>query len=169
MEWKRILAAIDFSDVTGAVISTAGRLAKRLDARMCILHTESPPAAALGYGVDPNLMTAGWGANIEAAVERQVREDEKALSVLQEQLAGGGLEVETRLAEGSAVETILKAVAEFEADLVVVGSHSHGAFYHLVVGSVREALVAKAQTPVLVVPEGFARAEIARGEAKQAE
>ncbi len=153
MELKQILVPIDFSDVTGAVLSVAARMARAFDARLCILHTESPPASALGYGLDPNLMAIGSASGEAEAMKRQFEEDRKALAVLQEQIAGGGVEAETRLLEGPTADTILRVAKETEADLIVMGSHTHGALYHLLVGSVRESILSEADVPVLVVPE----------------
>jgi hypothetical protein len=36
--------------------------------------------------------------------------------------------------------------------MVVLGSHGHGAFYNLIVGSVAEGVIRHSKVPVLVVP-----------------
>jgi nucleotide-binding universal stress UspA family protein len=38
-------------------------------------------------------------------------------------------------------------------DLIVMGRHSHGAMYNLLVGSVTEAVLKRSRWPVLLVPE----------------
>jgi hypothetical protein len=40
---------------------------------------------------------------------------------------------------------------------VVVGSHGHGALYHLVVGGVAEVLLRRSPCPLLIVPSRCAR------------
>jgi len=46
-------------------------------------------------------------------------------------------------------------IAEAErlpADLIVLGSHGHGAVYNMLVGSVAEGIVRASAVPVLLVP-----------------
>ena len=54
--------------------------------------------------------------------------------------------------QGSTAETIVRKATEIDADLIVVGSHGHGAMYQLLVGSVSEAVLRQSEIPVLVVP-----------------
>ncbi|MEO8353471.1 MAG: universal stress protein, partial [Chthoniobacteraceae bacterium] len=41
---------------------------------------------------------------------------------------------------------------EHGADMIVMGSHGHGSFYELLVGSVTSGVLRDARCPVLVVP-----------------
>jgi len=50
------------------------------------------------------------------------------------------------------VDAIVRHSAELGADLLVVGSHQRGALDRLLAGSVSEAIVRRATSPVLVVP-----------------
>ena len=80
-------------------------------------------------------------------------EKEKSqLVALQEELARSGLQAFAHEPEGSVVEEILKMAAEISADLIVMGSHGHGAVYNLLVGSVTEGVLKVGQCPVLLVP-----------------
>lgn len=158
---KRILAAVDFSDVTADILAVAGRLARKLDAEMELLHTESPPASALGYGVDAQLMST----SIESlGLAKQAEEDKKALAALKEQLADAGVEATSTQVEGPTIQTILREAERYSADLIVVGSHEHGALHNLFFGSVQEGLIQKSHIPVLVVPLGAGRPENANHE-----
>ncbi|HDY68944.1 MAG TPA: universal stress protein [Candidatus Scalindua sp.] len=47
---------------------------------------------------------------------------------------------------------ILDESSKLKIDLIVVGSHGHGAVYHLIVGSVSEEVLQRSSCPVLVVP-----------------
>ena len=50
------------------------------------------------------------------------------------------------------VEVILDEANKLNIDLIVVGSHGHGAVYHLMVGSVSQGVLHQSTCPVLVVP-----------------
>ncbi|MEW5940915.1 MAG: universal stress protein [Chloroflexota bacterium] len=63
-----------------------------------------------------------------------------------------GLDATALVVQGATVETILNEASKLEADMIVVGSHGHGALYQLLVGSVCEGVLRKAACPVLVVP-----------------
>jgi nucleotide-binding universal stress UspA family protein len=74
------------------------------------------------------------------------------LALLQEELAASGLSVVAHEREGTVVSEILKAADDIAADLIVMGSHGHGAVYNLLVGSVTEGVLRGGKRPVLVVP-----------------
>ena len=51
---------------------------------------------------------------------------------------------------GPAVETLLQACVDYEADLLIVGTHGRKGFERVLLGSVSEQLVRKARCPVVV-------------------
>jgi nucleotide-binding universal stress UspA family protein len=59
--------------------------------------------------------------------------------------------VHTHARIGPAVETLLQACIDYEADLLMVGSHGRRGMERLLLGSVSETLVRKANCPVIVV------------------
>ncbi|WP_019588462.1 universal stress protein [Deinococcus apachensis] len=58
---------------------------------------------------------------------------------------------ETELMVGDPVTGILDAAQRWEADLIVVGTHSQGALEHFLLGSTAEKLVGRSAVPVLTV------------------
>jgi universal stress protein A len=54
---------------------------------------------------------------------------------------------------GSVSTGILRAAVEYDADLIVMGSHGRSGPSRLLLGSVAEAVMRKASCPVLVVTE----------------
>ncbi len=58
--------------------------------------------------------------------------------------------VTTRVVFGSPTEVLLDSARD--ANLLVLGSHGHGRFFHAVLGSVAEACVRRAACPVVVIP-----------------
>lgn len=64
---------------------------------------------------------------------------------------------------GPAVETLMQMAVDYDADLLIVGTHGRRGFMRLSLGSVAERLVREARCPVLVAREksyaGVARTE----------
>jgi nucleotide-binding universal stress UspA family protein len=88
-------------------------------------------------------------------VVRSYYDDEsaKAMKPALSALKKAGVEAKSILRVGHAAEEIA-AVAEKRApDLVVMGSHGHGAFAGLILGSVTNGVLARITTPLLVLRE----------------
>ena len=62
-----------------------------------------------------------------------------------------GINVSTKILEGVPREVIVEEAREWDADLIVVGSHGYGRMKRLVIGSVAAAVVASAPCSVQVV------------------
>ena len=159
---KRFLVAIDFSEVTPLVIHLARQLAKALAAEIHLVHareiTAAPMPGSLGYGLAgmPELapMTgvpvAGFEPMSEAIAES---EDEKSrLARWQAEMAQEGVKVTLHEPTGVVAEEILKQADAISADLIVMGTHGHGAMYNLLVGSATKGVLKRATRPVLLVP-----------------
>lgn len=64
-----------------------------------------------------------------------------------------GIEVITTALHGVAAPVILATATEYDADLIVMGSHGHTGIAHVLLGSVAEKVARHASIPVLVVRE----------------
>lgn len=137
---KTILAPIDFSPASNAVVAQATALAQTIQARLVLLSVVQPPVISSDYG--PLV------ENI-AAAERSAAE---RLEKIRTHVAGDALAVETELAGGAPVQAIVDAAARFGADFIVMGSHGHNALYDLVIGSTTHGVLKRAKCPVIIIP-----------------
>lgn len=144
---KNILAAVDFSDATPGVMETASQMAKALGASLTIFHVVEPEPSYTAYGFTPDEFPAMHAFQEEAKRRAQRRLDD-AVESLKPDLE----KVSGAIAEGSPLHCMLEHVEKNATDLVIVGSHGHGAIASLLLGSVAEGMVRKAKTPTLVVP-----------------
>ena len=144
MTGKPILVAVDFSQVTEAVVNAAAELALQLDLPVTLIHVEPGEPEFVGYEPDP--------PSVRDSVARTIRSHHRELESLASELRGRGVTVTPLLIPGAAVERILEKAAEQEVGMIVIGSHGHGALYDLIVGSVGHAVLKDARCPVLVVP-----------------
>ncbi len=159
---KRILVPIDFSDVTPPVIDLARQLAKALGADIHLVHVKELTAAAapgtLGYGLAgmPELAPmSGVPVPGFEPMPQLVPEDEDQRSKLfqwQKEIADGGIKVSLHEPTGVVPEEILNQADELNADLIVMGTHGHGAMYNLLVGSATKGVLKHSTRPVLLVP-----------------
>jgi nucleotide-binding universal stress UspA family protein len=70
----------------------------------------------------------------------------------QEEIAQDGLKVSLHEPTGMVAEEILNQANELNADLIVMGTHGHGAMYNLLVGSATKGVLKHSARPVLLVP-----------------
>ena len=141
---KTILAPIDFSPASNAVVAQATALAQTIQARLVLLSVVQPPVISSDYGpLVENI------AEIIAAAERSAAE---RLEKIRTHVAGHALAVETELAGGAPVQAIVDAAARFGADFIVMGSHGHNALYDLVIGSTTHGVLKRAKCPVIIIP-----------------
>ncbi len=146
---KRILVPVDFSGVTDAVVGAAAGLARAFQAELILLHVAKP---------EPEFMTYEPGPpSVRSAVAREISEEHHRLHALARTLEAPGLRCTPLLIQGYTVEKILQEAGRLGSDLIVMGSHGHGALHHLLLGSVSEGVLRKADCPVLIVPAPAAR------------
>jgi len=140
---KTLLVPIDFSPVSKRVVAAAAELAAGLGGRLVILHVVQPPVLTdSDFGTQ---LTVEYAAEATEAATKQ-------LGRLRLQLQKEGLAVEVRNASGYPGQNILDAADEVGADFIVLGSHGHGAFYDLIVGSTASRVIKRARCPVVIVP-----------------
>lgn len=90
-------------------------------------------------------------ATVEAIRTRLTREAEELTAAARERLARPGLAIDTAVKEGDPRTVIVDAADEWQADLIIVGSHGRTGVTRLVLGSVAQAVVAHAHCSVEVV------------------
>jgi nucleotide-binding universal stress UspA family protein len=159
---KRILVPIDFSDATPPVIDLARQLAKGLDAQIHLVHVKELSAAAapgaLGYGLAgmPELAPmSGLPVPVFDPMQQPIPEDDDQKSKLaqwQREIAQDGIKVSLHEPTGAVAEEILDQADVLHADLIVMGTHGHGAMYNLLVGSATKGVLKHSKRPVLLVP-----------------
>ena len=141
---KIILAPIDFSDVTGAVVQSAAGIAKAFQASLYLLHVAPADPYFIGYEPGPQ--------TVRDSVAQKIRKEQHQLQELESEMKGKGLDVHALLVQGATTGKILQEAKRLQAEMIVIGSHGHGALQKLLVGSVAEGILRKAPCPVLIVP-----------------
>lgn len=148
---KKVLIAVDYNPVSEKVANAALELVRSLDAEICLIHV----LADVGYyGTQfPTFMGyegyTGMGPDFNMALEmRQVAEE--FLNKAAEHLDHPS--VTTHLAEGNTANAVLDYANKWNADLIVMGTHSHSTWEKILMGTVAEKILEKTEIPVYVVP-----------------
>ena len=139
-----ILAAIDFSPVTGVVLEALEQIAANFSAHVWLIHVAAPDPAFVGYEAGPHA--------VRNQVADEHRERHQELQGLAERLRNAGIDTTALLLQGPTVEVIIEEAGRLSASVIVLGSHGHGRIYDLLVGSVAEGVVRASTVPVLLVP-----------------
>jgi nucleotide-binding universal stress UspA family protein len=146
---KTIVVAVDFSNATPGVLEMASRQAQAFGAKLQLFHVVEPEPSYTAYGFTPDEFPA-----LHAYQEEAKRRAAAKLDGLLGQVKSALPDATCQIAEGSPLHALLDYVKESGADLVVLGSHGHGAIASLLLGSVAEGMVRKATVPTLIVPAG---------------
>ena len=144
---KTIVAAVDFSNATPGVLEAAVKITRAFGSSLHLLHVLEPEPSYTAYGFTPDEFPAIHLFQEEAR--------KRATARLQEVLAnvsGDAPGATVHLAEGSPLHALVDYTHKVGADLVILGSHGHGAVAALLLGSVAEGMVRKAVVPTLVIP-----------------
>jgi nucleotide-binding universal stress UspA family protein len=139
---RTILCPTDFSPGSAAATTYAVELARKLGAKVHLLHVHPLPMLTAPDG----------GVMLPADVLAEVSEaSAQALRRLATEWRAKGVEIETHLADGAPHHEILRLAQEIDADMIVMGTHGRTGVAHLLVGSVAEKVVRASHTPVLTV------------------
>lgn len=148
---EKVLIAIDYNPNSEEVAESGYALAKKMGAQVCLIHVM---AQVDHYGMRyPTFMGyEGYDAgSVDINVANEMREvTENYLKTAADHLNDPG--ITTHLTEGDAANGILGYAEQWNADLIVIGTHSHSVLEKLFMGTVASRILEKTNIPVYVVP-----------------
>ena len=139
MKCDHKLVPTDFSPGSEHAVTAAMGLARRLGARLTLMHAARVPEAFSVVNSDAYLRV------IESTVQREMETGRKRVEE-------AAVPVDTLVTRGAAAEKIVETALGNDVDLIVMGTHGRTGLRHLLIGSVAEHVVRRAPCPVLVVP-----------------
>ena len=145
----KVILATDGTSQSSAAVEMAGNLAFRPGDELKIV-TVIDMAVPMAFDT-----YAGYLPNTQE-IEKIARENaEKVLAETKQevsaQIASEGVAVSTEILIGSPESRIVETAEEFDANLIVVGSHGYNRWERLLLGSVSDSVVHHAPCSVLVV------------------
>ena len=137
--YQRIAIALDFSGNEDKLMTESLRFADKNKTRLVLLHVvESPVARTLG----------AEGEDME------VMKDRKRLEELTTRMEDFGVSTDWRLGTGNPASELATMINDFNADVVIVGSHGHTGISDLIHGTVISNLRHQIQASMMIVPMG---------------
>jgi len=146
--FKRILVAIDGSEISHRALDFAIDIAHCSDAALRVVHILSDAPSNLNSpDYEPHLVRDALAAQAEALSRR-------ANSLMTARgVRGDTLTVEVGSTESIAIAAaIVESAREYQAQLLVLGTHRRKGVQRLLLGSVAEYCLRTANLPVLLVP-----------------
>jgi len=144
LQFKKILAPVDFSPASENGLKFALRCAKEFGAELTLLHVVEP-LASTRFAAIPGVVPF---PEIDFA-EAEGKLCQLAAASRPENIARPHWKV--RL--GVPSHEIVEAAREADVDLIVIATHGHTGWKHFCIGSTAERVVRAAPCPVLVVRE----------------
>lgn len=147
---QRILIAVEDSKYSEKAVRYGYHLAQALGCQVALVHVIDPPTTSAYGAVDPIM-----GVNpvyIPEINEVQEQASEDLLKRLSSMWTGTGDGVTTISKLGQPRQEIINAASEWQADLIVLGTHGRTGFDHFISGSVSEGVARHAICPVVIVP-----------------
>ena len=153
--YKRILAPVDGSPTSIRGLDEAIKLAKLTGASIRLVHVLDQ---LMFVGVDTYTVDV-FGILKEAG--------ERIMQEMKARVVAAGIDASTFVSgilPGRVCDVVLEQAKDFDADLIVVGTHGRRGVGRLLIGSDAEQIVRLATVPVLLVraPQGSAPAGTAK-------
>ena len=143
MSMQKVLIAVDEDPIAARAADVGMDLARSLHAQVALVHVIDPAlivSPEAGIAADDLAVAARQdAARLVADFRARLQADAHALGFIP---------------LGSPGPEIVKAAKEWQADIIVIGSHGRRGITRALVGSVAEAVMRHAPCPVLVVGPG---------------
>ena len=146
---QHFLVPVDFSNYSASALDYAIDLAKKLGARITLVHVIH--AMPLGVPEAGVALPVSYWQEIETEVSQMLEEQRKRIQ-------HAGLRGETVVAHGVPFQEIIKVAKAKNADLIIMGTHGRTGISHILLGSVTEKVLRLAPCPVLVTRGALSKA-----------
>jgi len=144
MDFKKILIAVDNSTCSEKAAKTGYEMAAKFNAEVALVNIVEPLPATVNpdYTLAPVFLEAYDNSAENSHV--LLREIENKYS--------NGLSTTYLTVVDTATHGIIQQAEEWDAELIVIGTHGRTGLYHFLMGSVAEHVARKSACPVLIVP-----------------
>ncbi len=140
---EKILFPVDFTTATDKILPFVKDMVKAFNAKLYVLHVIRSPEEFAGFEMGP-----AWYASLEMDLMDGAEKSMKRLVADQFEDLG---EVETHIAVGDIVDTIIDYVSSNDIDMIIIGTHGRKGLEKVMFGSVAEGVIKDAPCPVLTI------------------
>lgn len=146
---NRILIAVEDSPYSDQAIRYGVMLAKKMGSKIAMVHADEIPVST-PYIADPMLNET------PLMIPEMMDIQEEASQNLFKRISaeyGEGVKITKFIRVGRAQDEILAVAEEYNADLIILGTHGRTGLAHFISGSVSESVARRAKCPVLIIPK----------------
>ncbi|MDP2685689.1 MAG: universal stress protein [Aequorivita sp.] len=149
---KKVLITLDYNPNSEKVVNMGSELAKLMDAEICLFHVLSE-VRYYGMQYEPFMGYEGYAFPVDFNIQEEfVKVAQDYLDKTKAHL--GGNNISTHLVEGDTAKKILEYAKEWNADVIVMGTHNHGTLERIFLGTVASSVLEHTNIPVYMVPTG---------------
>lgn len=153
----KIVIGTDGSEFSRRALEQACELAKRwgeVSFRVIAVYEPQAPVAAEPYGLSPE-----YFEQLDRYARNRAEDNARdAAELINGKFPDGSVTVNTEVTLGRPARVIVEAAENWPADMIIVGSHGHGFWGRLALGSVSDAILHHAPCSVLIVRDPGAKA-----------
>ncbi|MGA8852853.1 MAG: universal stress protein [Christiangramia sp.] len=148
---KKVLIGLDYNPRSEIVVEKGYELAKKLGAKVCLIHVLADVSY---YGVNyPTFM--GYEGYNEMQVDLNVISELREVARKFIETAAAHLDdpdVTTYMADGPTSTAILNYADTWNADMIVLGTHSHSVLEKVLMGTTASRILENTKIPVYLIP-----------------
>ena len=147
---KKVLIAVDYSPSSEKIAEAGYKLSKDMQASVCIMHVVTDikyygmeyPAfmGYTGYTMDADLNMADEVQKVAESFMEKTKEHFK------------DPELSTHIGRGDTADTILDYAYEWNADVLVLGTHNYSALEKFFIGDVASEILKSSKIPLYIIP-----------------
>jgi len=137
-----IVLPIDFSELSMAALPWAKRIAALTNGTVHCVYTVEPPQVYSALDMAPAVPLPTTDELTDSAAEQLE-------AFASEQLAG--VDTKTQVLIGKPSEQIIEYSKKVDAEIIIMTTHGYSGLEHVVLGSTTEAVLRKANCPVLSI------------------
>ncbi len=147
MDYKKILIAVDNSTCSEKAAKAGYGLASKFNAQVALVNIIEPRPTTVNaeFSIAPVFMEMYENSN----------ENSHLLLKQIEAMFSNGVPTTYLSVLDTATHGIITQAEEWEADLIVIGTHGRTGLHHFLMGSVAEHVARKSACPVMIVPNKF--------------
>ena len=143
-----ILHPTDFSENSRGALKVAHSLARDHKARLLLISVVDPPPTDIFFVSEPLIATG-------SATSHELHGAKEKIAHMAASITD--IPVETEVVVGQPADVIIDAAENRNADLIVMGTHGRTGVAHLLMGSIAECVMRRAECPVLTIRPGTAK------------
>ena len=153
MPFSKVLIALDYDNHSQKIAEMGYSIAKAMGAEVILLHVLVDATYYSSVEYSPMLGMGGYGGASFSTIAEEKGFEEAAFNFLEKVRTHlGDPEITLKVGEGDFADIILNRADNYNADLIVVGSHKKGWFEKIIVGNVAEQVFQATQIPLLIIP-----------------